>query len=251
VLKEEGFRFPLASYAKAVRERGFVQRLLSRIAEPWFDRALQPSTVKAVLVLAREARRELRTRFDRTLDEGLVAGGLRRKLEVQRIRYTASRLLYLATPQELPHIRDKIEPVRELTELAAIFRGVIEEDVSALLPFSGSVAQAAAQVLIAHGRPVKNRTDGWGAEQEFAWAVLKASGVSFAGAATSPPMTSSLVRFALGMRSNEGVPSDDYYKEVFALSNAAAMLPADLISEAFDTEETATLDALHLLRSSS
>lgn len=249
LLRNEGFRIPLLDYARAVQERGYVARLMLRLREPWFDRTLCPSTSEQVLVLARETRRQMQSRFDTAIAEPLLEKGMVRKFQIQRLRYTASRLIYLAPPDQFPLLESQLEGVRELSELTAILRALRTADVTTLLPFSGSVAQAAAQVLLVHGAAVSCTTDVWPPELEFAWAVLELSGVPFRADATKPSEESLLVRFARGERAV--VPNDPYYRELFALSRASKIRPAALVAEALDRDEDPTFDLLDLFHISS
>lgn len=169
------------------------------------------------------------------------------------MRYTAGRLLYIGSAVDLVLIEKSIANIRELTDLHAIYHALNTADVSALLPFSGGVAQAAAQLLASSGRPVNCDRESWPAELEFAWAVLIMSGVEFSVDSSAPPRDSPIVRLATGDAVSRDMVSefDDYYREVFALRGQSPSPPRALLHDAFDAEEPTAFDALDLLRMSS
>lgn len=253
LFRDEGIRLPVRDYAHSARTRGYLERLRMRLMQPWFDRALAPSTPEDVLKTAQEARREILFRFLRAAQRGIAGEGMERKFDVRFLRYAAGRLLYLASPSELGTVEKSIENVLELTDLHAIYRALRTNDVSALLPFSGAVAQAAAQLLASVGQPVQCEHVSWPSELQFAWAVLRIFGVDFRAGASAPPSESPIVRLATGEPLSRGVFTDfdDYYREVFSLRRNPTVPPDALLLDAFDTDEPPVFDALDLLRMSS
>jgi hypothetical protein len=162
-------------------------------------------------------------------------------------------LLYLAPPPELAQIAKAIEDIPELSDLHAIFAAVANHDVTILLAYSGSVAQAAAQVLLAEGGPFKCAPSLWIAEQEDAWSVLRMNGVPFVHGSAEPTSASPLVRFAMrrpyGPSERRQLP--DYYREIHAVCDFRRSTHEEILASAINGADPPTLDVLHLLGLSS
>lgn len=249
----EGYRMPFHSYAAAARQRNYVERLSARLIQPWFDATLKPRTPSQVVSLLAEARKEFQERVYLAAERTRGTTGMERKFAVQRLRYITTRLLYLAEPAVLASLADAMGEFRELSDIAVIARSAVSADVTNLLAYSGSVAQAAAQVLVAAGRPVSASTEFWSADKEFAWAVLRVAGVPFRSGSASPPPETHLAALVDGADApiRRTQPNAAYYQDVLAVGSNLADRPEHLVSEAFDLEEVPTLDAVQVLRQSS
>ncbi len=198
LLAENGFRLPLRDYRRSLTELPFVERLVARYRGRFESGQTFPVSPNEVLDLALTARAELQRRFNRLATEEPQVG-MRRKFQVQRLRYVATRLLYLASPRELGKIREAIESTVELSDVSAIYGALVTSDVSALLSFSSSVAQSAGQLLELSPTPMQCRVKSWRAELQSAWSVLSVAGVRFA-LESMVPTTTPLIEFATQRR---------------------------------------------------
>lgn len=250
-LKDSGFRITLKNYSKAVQERTFLERLKDRMHQPWFRRGELSESPKQFLFAADFVRQSIQSMFERAIAEPLSPSGMMRKLQLQRIRYTATRLLYLAKQDALKQIEDYLGGIVELSELASIFAAVRSRDVTNLLAFSGVVAHAAGQVLNAGDDPVTCRERNWTPEMTYAWAALKAVGVKFKHEAAQPSQDQAIVNFANENRAARSAATEPYFGEMFSLFRNSKNSHAQILHSALDASEEAGFDAISMLRMSS
>lgn len=83
----------------------------------------------------------------RSSEPGPKLDGYARKRAIPKIRYFAGRLLYLANPEYLPLIAERLRQYPELAMLAEILHGVGTRDITRLLRMGSNAAQSAAQPL--------------------------------------------------------------------------------------------------------
>lgn len=251
--RREGYRMPFHNYAVAANQRSYVQRLLARFSLPWFDDTLRPRTSSEILSLLAKARRQFQDCVRPIAERALRTAGMERKFAIQRLRYVTTRLLYLAEPTVLADLTAMMDEFRELSDLNVIARAAVTSDVTNLLAYSGSVAQAAAQILVAVGEPVSVSTAYWTSEKAFAWAVLRIAGVPFRSGSASPPVDGHLAALVYGANTSirRGQANEAYYRDVLAVANGLLDRPESLVSEAFDLQEVPTFDAIQVLRQSS
>lgn len=244
---------PFHNYAVAANQRSYVQRLLARFSLPWFDDTLRPRTSSEILSLLAKARRQFQDCVRPIAERALRTAGMERKFAIQRLRYVTTRLLYLAEPTVLADLTAMMDEFRELSDLNVIARAAVTSDVTNLLAYSGSVAQAAAQILVAVGEPVSVSTAYWTSEKAFAWAVLRIAGVPFRSGSASPPVDGHLAALVYGANTSirRGQANEAYYRDVLAVANGLLDRPESLVSEAFDLQEVPTFDAIQVLRQSS
>jgi hypothetical protein len=252
----EGFRLPLRDNITAAQEQSTVQRFIQRIRAPWFDREKAPTKTSDVLRLAFEARQQMTRAFgeaSETVSRIPSSQKMRRKLQIQKLRYAAKRLLYLAPTDQLGHLASMIKDVPEISELHAIFVALSSRDVTTLLAYSSSVAQAAAQVLLADGGPFRCSSHRWIQAQVDAWAILRMNGVPLKDTNDENITDSPLVRFAARRPYN---PHDrkqlpDYYRELHAVCDIRQMDHQELLATAINGADSPAFDVLHLLGLSS
>ena len=247
LLTENGFRIPLRDYRRSVKEIPYLEQLIARFRDRLRSGHVFPHSPNDLLKLAMSARHELQRRFDQMVTQAPMYG-MRRKFQLQRIRYTATRLLYLGAPNMLHPNESAIENTNELSDIHAIYKALRISDVSELLSFSSSVAYAAVQVFAAGKKSLKCDVKEWRPELESAWAVLKAGGIEFAAGAATP---SSKPVIDFSAQSDFPSTSDPYFEEVFALARGSRAKHKEILSQAFDYDEEPVLDAIQLLRTSS
>lgn len=252
-LQARQFRFPVWDYADAFKSRSTWERFKENLRQEWLRNVLDNQDLPVILRMVEAARTEFMNRFDHLAELEVPSEGMPRKLHFQRLRYMASRLLYLATDAQLRMIVDSIEHYRELADLVAIYRALISFDVSNLLIFTESVTRVAAQVLAATGKPVTCKREIDTEDLIAAWSVLKLHGIKIVPETPSEEsLRSPLAAFSDSTISRP--PREilsPYFDELLALQNLAIPEPALLLRTALDEAENPSFDATLLFQGSS
>jgi hypothetical protein len=251
-LRSLEFRFPFHDYTAAIKNRNALDRFKALWSKGWFREKIRAQDASAILAMSLHARKVYFFKLNLLLSEELPRDGMSRKLHLQRVRYLASRLLYLATSEQLKTVLVGIEGIMELLDLAAIYRSLIECDVTDLLPFSESVTRVAAQVLSASGKAVECRRRLITEELISAWSVLRAYGVlvDFKGIEESP--LGPLANFVDSeVQCPDRKAMHPFYREIITLKMGEAASTMDLLSTALDETEHSVLDAVGMFHGSS
>lgn len=160
--QKAGLRIQPLNYGEVVQGRDYLERLRDLMKLRWFRRSVRQRVgINSVLVqcifLRNDLLRELRS---------LLAGFERlrnyeRKRKLYRLKFLIARMLYLGSKEELQEISAAISGVTEMAMAAAAYDAVISRDVSQLLRYGPSAAQAAAQALRADGDVVFCKNVDW------------------------------------------------------------------------------------------
>jgi len=240
---EEGFRIPLPDYSVEVSDARYQDRLFDRLRRyPWLLRKIFRQATPSLLVLSAQT---LRAGYTKSLLQILEGGskldGYARKRALPKIRYYAGRLLYLARPEDLPLIAERLRQCPELIMLAEIFHAVATRDITRLLPMGSNAAQSAAQALKLSSDKVTCRVESWGAAERQGLAILRANGISVAG-----PTDDELSRFALWQeRGHALMTSGDPFIQEMACLHGVSEHPRHpgILETAFDRGEELAFDA--------
>jgi hypothetical protein len=111
------------------------------------------------------------------LDGVSLLTGYARKRRLQKLRLCAARLVYLAEPEELSKLALSFGRVPELELFSVIFEALDTGDVSRLISYGASAAQAVAQPLKTLGRRIRCCRDQWTEAALQARAVLLVYGL--------------------------------------------------------------------------
>lgn len=84
-----------------------------------------------------------------------------RKRKLYRLKFLVARLLYLGSREELKEIGQALSGITEMALAASAYDAVITREVSQLLRYGPTAAQAAAQALLAEGKTVTCKSVDW------------------------------------------------------------------------------------------
>lgn len=190
----EGFRIPLPDYSVEVSDARYRDRFFDQLRRyPWLQRKIfRQTTPSTLLHSAQILRGEFTDRLLHILEVGPNLDGYARKRAIPKIRYFAGRLLYLARPEELPLIAERLRQYPELAMLAEVLHAVGTRDITGLLRMGSNAAQSAAQPLNLTPGAITCRVEFWNSAERQGLAILRANGISVAG-----PADDELNRFAL------------------------------------------------------
>ena len=239
----EGFRIPLPDYSVEVSDARYQDRFFDRLRRhPWLLRNIFRQATPSMLLFTA---RLLRTRYIDSLIEILAVGpnadGYARKRAIPKIRYLTGRLLYLATPTDLPLIAERLRPYPELHMLAEVMHAVGTRDISRLLRMGSNAAQSAAQALKLTPDKITCQVQSWGSAERQGLAILRANGITVAG-----PADDDLNRFALWQESGHALmKSDELFIQEMACLHGVSTVPRHpvILRTAFDRGEELAFDA--------
>jgi hypothetical protein len=214
--QKAGLRVHPLNYSEVAQERGYLERLRGLMLFRWFRRSVrQRSGINGILAqciflrndLLRELR-ELLSVFGRLEDYD-------RKRKLYRLKFLVARLLYLGSKDELREFSDAISGIVEMAMAAAVYDAVISRDVSQLLRYGPSAAQAAAQALRADGDTVSCKSVNWSDQKNVqACAIFQLNGLTVESDVPIPDST--VLRFSNWTDESFGLyrVADSYFREL-------------------------------------
>ena len=240
---EEGFRIPLPDYNVEISDARYQDRLIDRLRRyPWLlGKIFRQATLSALLLNAQVLRARYMQRLFQIVEVGPKLDGHPRKRAIPKIRYFAGRLLYLARPEDLPVIAERLRQYPELAMLAEILHAVGTRDVTDLLRMGSNAAQSAAQTLKLTAGAVACRVEFWNSAERQGLAILRANGISVAG-----PADDELNRFALWQeRGHTLMKSGDPFIQEMACLHGISEHPRHpvILETALDRGEELAFDA--------
>ncbi len=243
--QQAGIRINPPDYSEVAQERGYLERLKILTGFRWFRRSARTRS-QTDLVLIQCA--YLRTALQKELRELLgVFGRLQdfdRKRKLYRLKFLVARMLYLGTRDELKEISDGISGILEMAMAAAVYDAVLARDVSQLLRYGPSAAQAAAQALRAEGERVSCKGVDWADPRVIqACAVFQLNGLIVAS--ETPIPEAAVLRFSNWTEGSFSLyhTADPYFRElgcVHGMDNPEANRWA--IETAFDRDDDLVFD---------
>ncbi|MBM2882821.1 RNA-directed DNA polymerase [Chromobacterium amazonense] len=239
----EGFRIPLPDYSVEVSDARYRDRFFDQLRRyPWLLRKIFRQTTPSMLI---STARLLRSRYIESLNEVLAIGhdadGYARKRAIPKIRYLAGRLLYLAKPEDLPVIAERLRPYTELNMLAEVMHTVGTRDITRLLRMGGNAAQSAAQALKLTPDKITCHVQSWDSAERQGLAVLRANGITVDG-----PADDDLNRLVLWHESGHALmKSDELFIQEIACLHGVSTAPRhpEILETAFDPSEELAFDA--------
>ena len=246
-LAENGIRIPVPDYSESVRESNYLQSFTGLARQLWFKLKVGSITtgdlVRQALIL-RERHKTALLSFAKGTAEMVE---YQRKRRITKLRYHASRLVYLASPDDLVELGRTLEPFPELRFHSEILNAVGKQDVSRLLSFGTNAVQSAAQPLRMNGRPVRCDIKEWSDVRRQGLAILQLNGIALADQQNIPLPDNELNQFA---RWDAGAPalmksSDSFIREMACLHGCDSdRRHAALLDNAFDPDEELAFDAI-------
>lgn len=249
--RDAGIRIRPIDYSAVRQDWDFLSRIRSLFANQWFRlRILRLSPDRII-----NEGLQLRCRYMKELDEVLThvqnSDSLEREMSIPRLRFLLSRLGYLATTDKLQTIAEAISDVEEVAIFAAIYKAIVEHDVSELLKFGAHAAQKVAQPLKINSNPVRCSIPNLTAEVSQAYAILLLNGVPLEVSNGLPE--NPMITFCQGGKDVTDLfeSSDMYFRELACLHgiNEPDVLRLSL-ETAFDRDEEMVLDMIDLMPNS-
>lgn len=238
-----GFRIPLPDYSVEVSDARYQDRFFDQLRRyPWLlTKIFRQSTPTMLLLAAQILRAGFTERLFQLLELGPGLEGYARKRAIPKIRYFAGRLLYLARPEDLPVIAERLRQYAELTMLAEVVHAVGTRDVTRLLRMGSNAAQSAAQALKLTTGEVICQVESWDSAERQGLAIFRANGISVAG-----PTDDELNRFCLWQEPGHALMgSGDPFIQEMACLHGISDFPRhpETLATAFDRGEELAFDA--------
>lgn len=214
--QQAGLRINPPDYGEVAQVRPYLERFKELMGFRWFRRSVKNRTqITAILAqsiflriaLLKELREQLEG-FSRLRD-------YERKRGLYRLKFLVARMLFLGSRDELKEICDGISGILEMAMAAAVYSAVISRDISQLLRYGPTAAQAAAQALRADGANVSCKGVDWAEPRVVqACAVLQLNGLTVES--ETPIPEASVLRFSSWTDESFNLyhDSDPYYREL-------------------------------------
>jgi hypothetical protein len=253
---DNGINIPLLDYSAAVLEASYVEKISDFLRKyPWFPKSVRRLTVQKLVKDAIQVRNVYQGKINAILDGDPQVKEYKRKRLLPKLRFYATRLSYVATPESLSSVGLALADYPELLLESSVMIATQSRDVTSLLKFGANAVQAAAQIFRGQSDPVTCLLDSLGDVELQGLAVLKLNGVDvqFPENLASKVSGDQLVQFATGdnpamlMRS-----SNLFLKELACLRGVENPLRHQvLLDTAFDRDEQLVFDVINHLRDSS
>jgi hypothetical protein len=243
--RQEGFRLPVHDYSSAAREVGFLDRIRSLASHSWFRRKSQTVSIKTLLSQARWLRKRYEEQFRRDLDKVTNVSPFGRKRLTPKLRYRASRLIYLANDDVLASLSHCAAEVPELFFHSKVMAGIASRNIDQLLGLGTNAGQAAAQPLRASGERVAMTRSDLSEPEEQSLAVFLLNGVPVTRGHRGSSGMSELMRFTtVGADTALTKSSNPFLREIACLHGLAEKpRHPDILESVFDLDEDLAMDA--------
>ncbi|MCE5310143.1 MAG: RNA-directed DNA polymerase [Acidobacteriales bacterium] len=243
--RDHSFRLPVPDYSALARERNCTARLLR-----WAGKWVHHISIRSLLDQATQLRDSTQTEFVRLAENAETLEGYERKRRVTKLRYRASRLMYLALDSDLAKLALAVRNMTELRLHAIGMAAIAQRVVGDLLPLGVNAVQAAAQAIAATDSPCQlGRELRQGEEQEVdeqGIAYLLLNGVSVSSQSPADKSACELLRFAsVGADMALMHSADPFLREISCLHGLyGEPRHAAVLRTPFDENEELILDAV-------
>lgn len=248
----EGLRLPIRDYSAAIRDASYLKNILHWSKSSWFKGKVHRISIEGLISQALSLRKSYEKEFRELMNETVSLSGFSRKRRIPKLRYRASRLIYLATEESLASLSTEAAEFAELRFHSEVMAAVESGNIDGLLSLGSNSAQAAAQPLRASGRRVTSASAKFGEAEEQGLAAFCLNGVAVERNVAIGQQGSELIRFATAgvdvalMKSN-----DPFMRELgclHGLSNQARH--PEILESAFDEDEALVMDAIDQIQQS-
>lgn len=242
-LANDGARFPVFSYASAVREAKYAESFYSRAKRVVFRSRAGSLTVDSLSDSSRKLRLAMESEVLPMLDQLPAATGFSRKRLVPKLRFRIGRLAYLSEHSMLQRFWEASVGVQELTLQREVVNATVTRDMSRVLALGPNAAQAAAQPLAASEGHIKLSDQNLGGVELQGAAAAVLSGLSIFDSCPSP-VDGGILDLSRGVGVKQlKKSSSNFISEIAYLAGQDGSNDA-LISEAFDRDERLIFDAV-------
>ncbi|GAB3163564.1 RNA-directed DNA polymerase [Telluribacter humicola] len=146
-LQNEGFRIPLYDYMATTKERTFLETLLNLVTDIRFRIRARGISIQSLIRQCRFLRNCYKNEVDDLLKTLNDEHGFDRKSKITKIRYRASRLIYLASEQDLHNLAVSLYLIPELKFHATVLESIRSKNIDKVISLGTNCAQAAAQAF--------------------------------------------------------------------------------------------------------
>lgn len=157
-LQKLDFRLPIDRLVSDANSNSFRQQLLTYAKRKWrvFWSAYR-ADLDHVLKLALTARMGIQDELERLLNQPVHNAGLRRKWQVQQLRYNVNRAVYMLPVHEIQQLSRDLDvgKLTEFIQFKSMVSAVFGDDISAIAQMPGAAANTTGSLLRQLGRRVK------------------------------------------------------------------------------------------------
>jgi len=250
-LTKGGFRIKPLDYSDVVTERSYLKRFSELLSLEWLQRQLYKATPEQTYAEAVELRTRYQEGLWQTLQGASQLEGYDRKRTIHRLRCYASRLVYLAAPENVKQIARALAEIPEMELYSVVFDAVDSGDVGRAVHYGANAAHSLARVLLSSKPTVACSSEEWPDAARQARAVLVAHGLKVQG--KGPDLPNAMERFCewSGKGAVSAGESGDYFGVFSCLHGFGAERRHEgLLSRAFDADEDMIVDIENVLQQS-
>ncbi len=161
-LRDLDFRIPLQRLIAFAEDRDFREKLKGFARGGWkvLWSAYQ-TTIPQIVLHARAVRKEIERNLDTLLDEPLHPTGLRRRWQIQQLRYNVNRAVYMLEREKLKKLAADLGTMPEFLQFRTLVQTIFDGDSAPILKMPGATASSAGALLRSLGKRIKvpNETD--------------------------------------------------------------------------------------------
>lgn len=246
------FRIPVRDYSIAIREPGLLERILGLSQRTWFRRKAQSITTDQLVFQAIELRSHLDSKFLQLTENLASLEGFERKRRIPKLRYCASRLVYLAEEDRLRYLAKLAAEIPELFFHSRVMLSVANQDIDQVITLGPNAAMTAAQPLKAAGATVSTKHHDFQTAKEQSLAVFLMNGLKVERVLPRHECDSELIRFAENGTDSAMMRSSDVFHREISCLHGLATQPrhSDMLDLALDEDESIAMDAVEQLQES-
>ncbi|MBN2565027.1 MAG: RNA-directed DNA polymerase [Candidatus Eisenbacteria bacterium] len=252
MLRDRGFRVPVLDYSMAVKHRGYLMRLMELARHHWVRLKTMKIKPRTLMHLGDTLRDKYFREFESILRMLDGADRFTRKRMVPKLRYRASRLICLATEDQLRSLAEAALGIPELHHHGRVMEAVATGNVRAALGLGTDTAQAVAQTLVAAGKEAQVGGSALSDLERQSLAVLALNGVVLRGVPHETQAGGELWQFALNGVDRSLMKSEDPFMREVACLHGLSDEPRHsfMLSNAYDEDEVLAMDAVDQLQQS-
>jgi|GEM_PF-6922400 len=142
------FRLPLQRFLHESKSISFRSRISQYAREGWHVVwSAYRSNLTQLIRTAHAVRNKMRSDLEILLNRPLHNEGLRRKWQVQQLRYNVNRAIYILPPNDLRSLSLDLENMTEFLQFRSILKAVFDQDFQAIHQMPGVAANTAGSLL--------------------------------------------------------------------------------------------------------
>lgn len=229
-----------------------MERLRNLAKQPWFTKKSQLITINTLISQAKYIQNAYPFEFQKLIDGIGNLDSFNRKRRIPKLRFYASRMIYLATEETLTALFPIAHELPELHFHTAVMEAVASSNIDRLLKLGTNAAQAAAQPMRAAHKDATTTLMEFSEAEEQALAIFSLNGVPVKRSPIAPSLSSELMRFSTSGADIGLMKSSQPFLRELACLHGLTDKPrhADMLEKVFDQDENLALDAIEQLQQS-